>query len=96
MYPELGAREPLGGVAVQADHVLPRHMGGEGEAALAAVHLAHDYLVVRIPDLHVHPNLWAGGRKPIGAGVVELRLVVGRHLCHEFSISNLNVPPLIG
>ena len=39
MDPELGPAEPLGAVAVQADHVLPRHVGREGELALAAVNL---------------------------------------------------------
>ena len=53
--PELAATEPLGAVAVQADNVLPRHVGGEGELALAAVHLGQDDLVVRVPDLNMHP-----------------------------------------
>jgi hypothetical protein len=37
--PELRAGEPLGGVAVQADHVLPGALRGEGELSLTAVHL---------------------------------------------------------
>ena len=53
--PELAATEPLGAVAVQTDDVLPRHVGGEGELALAAVHLGQDDLVVRVPDLNMHP-----------------------------------------
>ena len=45
MNPELGPAEPLGAVAVQADHVLPGHVGGEGELALAAVHLETMFLI---------------------------------------------------
>ena len=37
--PELAATEPLGAVAVQTDHVLPGHVGREGELPLAAVNL---------------------------------------------------------
>ena len=81
--PELRAGEPLGGVAVEADDMLARALRGEGELALAAVHLAHDDLVLGVPDLHVHPNLGAGGGEAVGAGVVQLRLVVGRHLTHN-------------
>ena len=51
---ELAATEPLGAVAVQTDDVLPRHVGGEGELALAAVHLGQDDLVVRVSDLNMH------------------------------------------
>ena len=39
MDPELCSTEPLGAVAVQTDHVLPRHVGREGELALAAINL---------------------------------------------------------
>ncbi len=39
MNPELGPAEPLGAVAVQADHVLPGHVRREGELTLAAVNL---------------------------------------------------------
>ena len=53
--PELAATEPLGAVAVETDDVLPRHVRGEGELALAAVHLGQDDLVVRVPDLNMHP-----------------------------------------
>ena len=44
MNPELGSAEPLGAVTVQADHVLPGHVGGEGELAFAAVHLEQMFL----------------------------------------------------
>ena len=74
--PELAATEPLGAVAVQADDVLPRHPGGEGELALAAVHLGQDDLVVRVPDLYVHPDLGAGGGEAVSARVVELDFVI--------------------
>ena len=60
--------------------MLPRGVGGEGELALAAVHLAHDDLVLGVPDLHVHPDLGAGGGKPVGARVIQLRLEVGCYL----------------
>ena len=53
--PQLAPTEPLGAVAVQTDHVLPRHVRGEGELALAAVHLGQDDLVVRVSDLNMHP-----------------------------------------
>ena len=76
MDPELGSAEPLGAVAVETDDVLPRHVGGEGELALAAVHLGQDDLVVRVSDLHVHPDLGTGGGEPVGPGVVQLDLVV--------------------
>ena len=39
MDPELSPAEPLGAVAVQTDHVLPGHVGREGELPLAAVNL---------------------------------------------------------
>ena len=39
MNSKLRSAEPLGAVAVQTDHVLPRHVGREGELALAAVNL---------------------------------------------------------
>ena len=57
--PELCAAEPLGGVGVEADDVLPGGVGGEGELALTAVHLGEDDLVVRVPDLHMHSYFWA-------------------------------------
>ena len=74
--PELGAGEPLGRVGVQADDVLPGGVGGEGPLALAGVHLGHDDLVLRVADLHVHPDLGARGGEPVGPGVVQLQLVV--------------------
>ena len=77
--PQLAPTEPLGAVAVQTDHVLPRHVRGEGELALAAVHLGQDDLVVGVSDLHVHPNLGAGGREAVSSGIVELDLIVARH-----------------
>ena len=55
MDSELAATEPLGAVAVETDDVFPRHVGGEGELALAAVHLGQDDLVVRVSDLNMHP-----------------------------------------
>ena len=76
MYPELSSTKPLGAVAVQTDHVLPGHVRGECELALAAVHLGQDDLVVRVPDLHVHPDLGTGGGEPVGPRVVQLHLVV--------------------
>ena len=39
MNPELCPAEPLGAVTVQADHMLPGHVGCEGEFTLAAVNL---------------------------------------------------------
>ena len=39
MNSKLRSAEPLGAVAVQTDHVLPGHVGREGELALAAVNL---------------------------------------------------------
>ena len=39
MNSKLRSAEPLGAVAVQTDHVLPRHVGREGELALAAINL---------------------------------------------------------
>ena len=80
MNSELGSWEPLGGVGVKTDDVLPRGVGGEGELALAAVHLGQDDLVVRVPDLHVHTNLRTGGGKAISSGVVELHFVISSNL----------------
>ena len=74
--PQLGAGEPLGRVGVQADDVLPGGVGGEGPLALAGVDLGHDDLVLRVADLHVHPDLGARGGEPVGPGVVQLQLVV--------------------
>ena len=54
MHSELGPTEPLGAVAVETDDVFTRHVRGEGELALAAVHLGQDDLVVGVPDLNVH------------------------------------------
>ena len=39
MNSKLRSAEPLGAVAVQTDHVLPGHVGREGELALAAINL---------------------------------------------------------
>ena len=74
--PELAATEPLGAVAVQTDHVLPGHVRGECELALAAVHLGQDDLVVRVPDLYVHTNLGAAGGEPVGPRIVQLQNTV--------------------
>ena len=79
MDSELAATEPLGAVAVQTDDVLPWHVGGEGELALAAVHFGQDDLVVRISDLNMHPDLWTRGSEAVSSGIVELDLVVPRH-----------------
>ena len=79
MDSKLGAGEPFGRVGVQAEDMLTRSVGGEGELALAAVHLGQDDLVIRIPDLHMHANLRTGGCKPVSPGVVQLHLVVARH-----------------
>ena len=76
MDPELCSTEPLGAVAVQTYDVLPGHVRGEGELALAAVHLGQDDLVVRVSDLHVHPDLGAGGGEAISTRVVELDFVI--------------------
>ena len=76
--PELGTAEPLGGVGVEADDVFARGVGGECELALTAVHLGEDDLVVRVTDLHVHPNLGAGGREAVSSGIIELDLIVPR------------------
>ena len=44
MHPELGAREPLGGVGVEAVDVLAGGVRGEGERALRCVELRQDHL----------------------------------------------------
>ena len=77
--PELAATEPLCAVAVQTDHVLPGHVRGEGELALAAVHFGQDDLVVRVSDLNMHPDLWTRGSESVSSGIVELDFVVSRH-----------------
>jgi len=74
--PELGTAEPLGGVGVEADDVFARGVGGECELALTAVHLGEDDLVVRVTDLHVHPNLGAAGGEPVSPRIVQLNFVV--------------------
>ena len=71
--PELGTAEPLGGVGVEADDVFARGVGGECELALTAVHLGEDDLVVRVTDLHVHPNLGAAGGEPVSPRIVQLQ-----------------------
>ena len=76
MDPELCSTEPLGAVTVQTDDVLPRHVRGEGELALAAVHLGQDDLVVRVSDLYMHPNLRTRGSKPIGSWVIQLDFII--------------------
>ncbi len=73
---QLGAGEPLGGVGVQADDVLAGGVGGESPPPLAGVHLGQDDLVVRVADLDVHADARAGRGEPVGAGVVQLHLVV--------------------
>ena len=85
MNSELSSWEPLGGVGVKADDVLPRGVGGEGELALAAVHLGQDDLVVRVPDLHMHPNLRTRGGKAISPGVVQLDFIIASNLKTEVS-----------
>ena len=76
MNAELRPTKPLGTVAVQADHVLPGHVAGEGELALAAVHLRQDDLVVRVPDLHMHSYLWTRSCKPVGSWIIQLNFVI--------------------
>jgi len=51
--PELSAREPLGGVAVEADDVLARGVRREGELPLAAVHLHHNTHKVQFPSIDI-------------------------------------------
>ena len=76
MNAELRPTKPLGTVAVQADHVLPGHVAGEGELALAAVHLGQDDLVVRVPDLHMHSYLWTRSCKPVSSRIIQLNFVI--------------------
>ena len=67
---------PLGGVGVEADGVLPGGVGGEGEAALRAVHLGQDDLGVGVLDLHVHADVGAGWHEVVGVLVIQLGLVI--------------------
>ena len=76
MDPELCSTEPLGAVAVQTDDVLPRHVRGEGELALAAVNLGQDDLVVRVPDLHMHSYLRTRSCKPVSSWIIQLNFVI--------------------
>ena len=52
MNSKLRSAEPLGAVAVQTDHVLPGHVGREGELALAAVNLEEKCLKSKNTELY--------------------------------------------
>ena len=56
--------------------MLSRGVGGEGPPPLAGVHLGQDDLVVGVADLDVHPDLGGGGSEAVGAGIIQLDLVV--------------------
>ena len=56
--------------------MFPGSVRGEGPFPLRAVDLGQDDLVVGIPDLNVHPDPGGRGGEAVGAGIVQLDLVV--------------------
>ena len=71
-----GEKGPAGGVGPDADVLLARGVGGEGEGSLRPVHLVQDDLAVRILDVDVHAHSWWRVNVVLGLLVVELGLVL--------------------
>lgn len=76
MTHQLGPREPFGGVGIETDDVLSGRVGSEGPASLGGVHLGQDDLVVGVTDLDVHADAGGGGSEAVGAGIIQLDLVI--------------------